>query len=301
MPQNAANLETAPFGVPVANASGSALTSVTLNDGQVLIGSTGNAPVAATLTAGSNVTITNGPGSIEIAAAAGGTGDVVWTEIKTVVFTSSGTYNPPAGLQFIMIEAVGASGRVPAIAGSSAIELRAGGAGGGYCRAIRSAAQIGASAAVTIGAPASSQTGGNTTFVDSTGTLNATGGNEGNRLADVARLSAAGTRQTGAQTHPAGWVISSNPRGGGSPCIFYEGATLVKGLLSGGGPSTLGVGAPYSFILGPAGVNQTFPSSAPAGKGAGFSAQASRRVSGTQSLPEETGSPGVVYITEFIV
>jgi len=43
-----------------------------LLDGQLNIGSTYNAPVAATLTAGANVTITNAAGSITIAAAGGG-------------------------------------------------------------------------------------------------------------------------------------------------------------------------------------------------------------------------------------
>ena len=38
------------------------------SDGQVLIGSTGNTPVAATLTAGTNVSIANAPGSITINA-----------------------------------------------------------------------------------------------------------------------------------------------------------------------------------------------------------------------------------------
>jgi hypothetical protein len=43
-------------------------------NGQILIGSTGNAPVLGTLTAGSNITITNGPGSVTISAAGGGGG-----------------------------------------------------------------------------------------------------------------------------------------------------------------------------------------------------------------------------------
>ena len=45
-----------------------------LTNGQVLIGSTGNAPVAATLTAGANVTITNAAGSITIASSGGSGG-----------------------------------------------------------------------------------------------------------------------------------------------------------------------------------------------------------------------------------
>jgi hypothetical protein len=40
-------------------------------DGQILIGSAGDAPALATLTAGPNITITNGPGSIKISAPGG--------------------------------------------------------------------------------------------------------------------------------------------------------------------------------------------------------------------------------------
>jgi hypothetical protein len=50
---------------------GTGQTSYT--DGQLLIGnSTGNTLTKTTLTAGSNVTITNGPGTITIAATGGG-------------------------------------------------------------------------------------------------------------------------------------------------------------------------------------------------------------------------------------
>ena len=42
------------------------LRGALLNDGQVLIGATGSDPVAANLTAGSGISITNGPGSITI-------------------------------------------------------------------------------------------------------------------------------------------------------------------------------------------------------------------------------------------
>jgi hypothetical protein len=61
--------------LPVAN-GGTGQTSYT--DGQLLIGNTtGNTLAKATLTAGTGVTITNGNGSITIAASGGGTGDVV--------------------------------------------------------------------------------------------------------------------------------------------------------------------------------------------------------------------------------
>lgn len=46
-------------------------------NGQILIGSTGIAPVLGTLTAGANVSITNGPGSITISASGGGGGSTI--------------------------------------------------------------------------------------------------------------------------------------------------------------------------------------------------------------------------------
>jgi hypothetical protein len=51
----------------LGNAVGS-LSSLLLTNGQLPIGSTGSDPVAAQLQAGSNITITNGPGTITIAA-----------------------------------------------------------------------------------------------------------------------------------------------------------------------------------------------------------------------------------------
>lgn len=50
-----------------------------LTNGQLLIGSTSSTPVAATLTEGSNITITEGAGTITIAASGGG-GGITWNE-----------------------------------------------------------------------------------------------------------------------------------------------------------------------------------------------------------------------------
>lgn len=53
--------------LPVFGASGLIDELGPLTDGQVLVGSTGSAPVAATITAGTGISVTNGSGSIEIA------------------------------------------------------------------------------------------------------------------------------------------------------------------------------------------------------------------------------------------
>jgi hypothetical protein len=53
-------------GVLIANGA-AAFSSQVLTNGQVLVGSTGLAPVAATLSAGSGISVTNGAGSVTIA------------------------------------------------------------------------------------------------------------------------------------------------------------------------------------------------------------------------------------------
>lgn len=52
----------------VGNAAGSLTSLAAATDGQIAIGSTGADPVIANITAGTNITITNGPGSITIAS-----------------------------------------------------------------------------------------------------------------------------------------------------------------------------------------------------------------------------------------
>lgn len=86
--------------LPVAN-GGSGQSSYT--DGQLLIGnSTGNTLTKTTLTAGANITITNGGGSITIAATGGGGGSTVVVSTKTANYTMTNSddvilCNPTAG------------------------------------------------------------------------------------------------------------------------------------------------------------------------------------------------------------
>lgn len=63
--------------------SGTSAVTVTAQptNGQVLIGSTGGDPVLATIIAGSGITVTNGPGTIEISDS--GAAGFSWTEVTT--------------------------------------------------------------------------------------------------------------------------------------------------------------------------------------------------------------------------
>jgi hypothetical protein len=88
-----------------------------LSNGQLVIGSTGNIPVLATLTAGSGIGITNAAGSITIASTGSG---MAWEEVtdatKTIVNNTSYGANRGGGVAFTL-PAVAAKGTVFEILG----------------------------------------------------------------------------------------------------------------------------------------------------------------------------------------
>lgn len=61
------------------------MTSLTLTNGQLPIGNTGTSPSAATITAGDGITVTNGAGSITLAATGGG---IAWSSISASTLTA---------------------------------------------------------------------------------------------------------------------------------------------------------------------------------------------------------------------
>lgn len=62
-----------------------------LTNGQLVVGSTGGAPQAQTLTAGSGIQITNGAGNITIAATGGANGSGLYRQVMSATPTSVGT------------------------------------------------------------------------------------------------------------------------------------------------------------------------------------------------------------------
>lgn len=75
----------------LTGSGGATVNSIALTNGQLVIGNTSGAPTAATLTAGSGISITNGAGSITIDSTAGGRS---WTTVatSTQALTSTGGY-----------------------------------------------------------------------------------------------------------------------------------------------------------------------------------------------------------------
>jgi hypothetical protein len=102
--------------LPVAS-GGTGQTSYT--DGQLLIGnSSGNTLTKATLTAGSNVTITNGNGTITIAATSGGSGTITAVTASTPLSATPGT-TPNITLSGIVPIANGGTGNSTGVAVSA--------------------------------------------------------------------------------------------------------------------------------------------------------------------------------------
>lgn len=98
-------------------AASNGLTSLALTNGQLAIGSTGVDPSAATLTAGTGVSISNGAGSITINAAGGGMSWTVVTGTTQAMAVNNG-YIANSGTQVVAtLPATSAVGDVVGITG----------------------------------------------------------------------------------------------------------------------------------------------------------------------------------------
>jgi hypothetical protein len=137
----------------VGNGSADIKTLAAMTDGQLMIGSTGNDPALTTLTAGTNITITNAPGSITIAASGGGTGTVtsVAATVPTGLAVSGSPITTSGTLGFTW------SGLIPLAQGGTHVDLT--GTGPGYLKQ----ASAGASVTVSATIPYSDITGGPST------------------------------------------------------------------------------------------------------------------------------------------
>lgn len=109
---NRAVLTTGATGIPV-------LTALAV-DGQLIIGSTAGAPAAATLTAGTGITITNASNSITITNSATTGGGLIWTNVtgaSQTIAAGSGYLSNNAGTVAFTLPASGTIGDVFRIAG----------------------------------------------------------------------------------------------------------------------------------------------------------------------------------------
>lgn len=213
------------------------------------------------------------------------------TAVKTVkaqIFTSSGTYTPSTGMLYCVAEVQGGGGGGGGSAGTSSQSAGgSGGGGGSYGRKIISAATIGASQTVTIGAAANgggaganNGTNGNTT---SLGTIISAAGGSGGSGATSSATAISGT--TGAAGGVATGGDFNIPGGQGGNGIGYGSSAAAQG---GYGGSSHFSGSIAGGIVDGIGSNAT-----------GYGGGGSGGASGATARAGGNGSQGIVIITEF--
>lgn len=221
---------------------------------------------------------TSGSGSTVTINGSGGTPGELVADIQ--IFTTSGTYFPSAGMQYAQIEIVGGGGGGAGVAGGTN-GTGGGGGAGGYSLGIYSAATIGASQVVTIGAlggggAAGDNDGlsGGTTTVGAL--IAATGGSGGNKRAvtftgmgGAGGVGSLGSVNITGNAGSAGFIASGfiasgqgagSFYGGSAAQVFVSTGSSVAGNAAtsygagGGGALILGAGGPAAGGNGAAGV-----------------------------------------------
>lgn len=207
---------------------------------------------------------------------AGVSGDpAIWSEFKVVqqVFTATGTYTPTAGMLYCIAEMVGGGAGGAVLAAGSA--GGAGGSAGEYRRGVFTAATIGASKAVTIGAGGAAGNAGGTTSLSTL--LTAVGG-------------ASSTSQTpgAGGTGGTGTGLSVNGGQGQLGSAAFSGPVLLGGQ---GGASFFGSGG-----RGGIGNLDNAAAGLAYGSGGGGNGNTSSTWGGAGA-----GAQGVVIVTEYVL
>lgn len=249
---NSINGNVVAHGVQVANSSANGFISTTLSNGELLIGSTGSAPVAATLTAGGSLQITNNAGSVIVGS----------TLPKITRFSSSGTWTKDPNAKWVKVILWGGGGGGQSGARQAVGVQASGGQGGrsGITYIGESPAdQFGTTEVVTIGAggqggvvpgdnsaPANPTAAGLTYFGD----FVALGGNTGLPLLNNGDGSTNCT--SGAQSFGGNGTNPPNISSNGQP--YYNLPSRYVGSVGGGGG---GISAAEATQAGGNGLSQT--------------------------------------------
>lgn len=247
-------------------------------------------------TAGANANITSLSGLLTpLSVAQGGTGSTTQTWFTTIAvqaFTVNGTYTPTANMKFCIVEAVGGGGGAGGTnsGGASIYISSCGGGSGGYARVLYTAAQIGASKAVTIGAAGTA------------GGSGGTGGTGGTTSLGALLSITGGTGSTTGTT-----TTNGTPGSGGVPTVSTGTAIGISnghigGLGTGAGSTSYvgfgGQGASSPFGAGGLGVSAAGNSAGTAGNGYGSGGGGAGNLNG--ATVGAAGTAGYLVVTEFI-
>jgi hypothetical protein len=233
-------------------------------------------------------------------------GDGTWSSagktltINVQTFTSNGTYTPTSNMVYAIVEGVGGGGGTGGVksGGAGTAGASAGGGSGAYAKFLVTAAQVGASKSVVIGAagtagngttPTNGTNGGNTTFMS--WTLAGGSGTTGQTASGSATINtggSGGTVTTGTGTS----ILTVNGNLGG-----YGVANGTTTLLAGAGASNpIGIGGTYVSLFGYGGGSIGGQAVTGYGAGAGGAAVTT---TGTDASGG-TGGAGYLTIIEYI-
>jgi len=277
-------------GILLGSGTGAVTVTAQPTNGQLLIGSTGVDPVLASITStGGTITVTGGAGTINIDVAS-----TPFTSVVNQLFSVNGTYTPTANMKYCIVEMVGGGAGGSGTSSCSGVQMSSspGGGAGEYAYGLFTAATIGASKSVTIGAAGA---GG------ATGTA---GGNGGTTSFGSTLMSAAGgsAGSGSTATNLAQGLLGGY---GGSGGVVASNGFNVRGANGG-----LSVGIPNTNMgLGGCGANSPFGGGA-IGNGAGVAGAAAQGYGAGgggaitnplgSGLTGGAGTKGFVKITEFI-
>ncbi len=231
------------------------------------------------------------------AAAAGS-----FVSVVTQVFTSSGTYTPTTDMVFAIIECVGGGGGGGgALIDSTYVGSSSGGGGGGYSRKLVTAADVGVSKTVTIGAagaagaitPTNGGAGGDT----SVGTLCIGKGGSGGPKGSLSLSPFTPSFGAGGNGGVAGTGDVTIPGEGGSVGIFSQSVGLVKGARGGNAAGGFGTGGKEVIATNHSTAGAYTGTAGSNYGGGGGGALASATATGAAG---GAGAAGLVVITEFI-
>lgn len=210
--------------------------------------------------------------------------------VKRQVFTGNGTYTPSAGMQYCRVQAWGGGGGGGGGASTSGTEVAfaAGGGAGGYCDEVYSAATIGASQAVTIGA------------LGAGGTAGANNGSAGANTTLGALLTAVG----GSGGSGAAAATTGSFNNGGLGGTGTVGGTAVASMAGFAGwgivAASNGVsGAGGSSMMGGGGRGVFANSAGQAATGLGSGGSGAARGTSAATAAGGDGKAGYMVVTEF--
>jgi hypothetical protein len=218
--------------------------------------------------------------------------------INVQTFATSGTYTPTAGMAYCVVECVGGGGGGGgAAAGGGNYSAASGGGAGGYSKGLFTAANIGASKSVTIGAAgAGGATGNNNGTSGGTTSLgiliSANGGafSNGAPSNSITQIITAGG--AGASAGSGGFL---NMGGAGGSFAYILTTSSASPAVGGSGANSFyGLGGESGIPSSGADANGANGSGYGAGGGGGSSYQGSGGAAGGN------GTAGLVIITEYI-